>query len=92
LKPKHIRMYTRIECEDSTAARDFLRERGVPFDEVDIDKNPEAVAFVMSVNEGKQRTPTFDVEGHTFHCSPFDRQKLVRELGLQGIALVEKTG
>jgi glutaredoxin len=85
-------MYTRIECEDSTAARDFLRERGVPFDEVDIDKNPEAVAFVMSVNEGKQRTPTFDVEGHTFHCSPFDRQKLVRELGLQGIALVEKTG
>jgi glutaredoxin len=85
-------MYIRIECEDSTAARDFLRERGVPFDEVDIDKNPEAVAFVMSVNEGKQRTPTFDVEGHTFHCSPFDRQKLVRELGLQGIALVEKTG
>jgi glutaredoxin len=85
-------MYTRIECEDSTAARDFLRERGVPFDEVDIDKNPQALAFVMSVNEGKQRTPTFDVEGHTFHCSPFDRQKLVRELGLQGIALVEKTG
>jgi mycoredoxin len=85
-------MYTRIECEDSTAARDFLRERGIPFDEVDIDNNPEAVAFVMSVNEGKQRTPTFDVEGHTFHCSPFDHQKLVRELGLQGIALVEKTG
>jgi glutaredoxin len=76
-------MYTRVDCEDSSAARDFLRNQGVRFLEVDVDKNPEALAFVMSVNESKQRTPTFDVDGHTFHCSPFDRQKLVRELGLQ---------
>ena len=83
-------MYTRVGCEDSSAARDFLRERGVRFGEVDIDKNPEALAFVMSVNEGKQRTPTFDVDGHIFHCSPFDRQKLVRELGLQRTVLARK--
>jgi glutaredoxin len=85
-------MYTRVECEDSNAARDFLQERGVPFEQVTIDKNPQALAFVMSVNEGKQRTPTFDVEGHTFHCSPFDARNLIRDLGLQGIVLVEKTG
>ena len=76
-------MYTRVGCEDSSAARDFLREQGVRFEEVDIDKNPAALAFVMSVNEGKQRTPTFEVDGHTFHGSPFDPRKLVRELGLQ---------
>jgi glutaredoxin len=76
-------MYTRAGCEDSSAARDFLRERGVRFEEVDVDENPEALAFVMSVNQGKQRTPTFDVDGHTFHCSPFDPRKLVREIGLQ---------
>jgi glutaredoxin len=75
-------MYTRVGCEDSSAARDFLREQGVRFEEVDIDKNPEALAFVMSVNEGKQRTPTFDVDGHRFHCSPFDPRKVARELGL----------
>ena len=85
-------MYTRVGCEDSSAARDFLRESGIPFDELDIDKNPEALAFVRSVNEGKQRTPTFDVDGHTFHCSPFDRQKLVRELGLQRTAFGRKGG
>ena len=79
-------MYTRVGCEDSSAARDFLREQGVHFEEVDIDQNSETLAFVMTVNEGKQRTPTFDVDGHTFHCSPFDRQKLVRELGLQRAA------
>jgi glutaredoxin len=83
LKPKHVRMYTRVGCEDSSAARDFLREQGVPFEEVDIDKNPETLAFVMVVNDGKQRTPTFNVDGHTFHCSPFDPRKLVRELRLE---------
>jgi glutaredoxin len=76
-----VQMYTRVGCEDSSAARDFLRERGVPFAEVDIDKDPAALRFVTRVNEGKQRTPTFDVDGHTFHCSPFDPQKLIRELG-----------
>ena len=80
MKRKRLRMYTRVGCEDSSAARDFLRERGIPFEEVDIDKNPEALAFVTSVNEGKQRIPTFDVDGHTFHCSPFDSQKIIREL------------
>jgi glutaredoxin len=87
LEPKHVRMYTRVGCEDSRATRDFLRERGVRFEEVDIDKNPEALAFVMSVNRGKQRTPTFDIDGHTFHCSPFDPRKLVRELVLRRILL-----
>ena len=82
MKPKHVRMYIRIGCEDSDAAREFLQEHRVRFEEVDIDKNPEALAFVMSVNEGKQRTPTFDVDGRTFHCSHFDPQKLARELGL----------
>lgn len=78
-------MYTRVGCDDSSAARDFLRERGVPSAEVDIDKNPEALRFVMRVNEEKQRTPTFD--GQTFHCSRFDPQELVRELGLHRTAI-----
>src|ERR1039458_1276514 len=66
LNPKHVRMYSRAGCEDSSAARSFLLEQGVPCEEVDLNKNPKALAFVMSVNEGKQRTPTFDVDGHTF--------------------------
>ena len=82
MKPEHIRMYTRVGCEDSNAARDFLEAQGVRFEEVDIDTNPVALEFVMRVNEGKQRTPTFEADGHTFHCSHFDPRKLARELGL----------
>src|SRR5579875_2550152 len=52
------------------------------FEEVDIGKNREALEFVMSVNEGKQRTPTFNMDGRAFHCSQFEPRKLARELGL----------
>ncbi|MGH9453063.1 MAG: glutaredoxin family protein, partial [Terriglobia bacterium] len=79
---KRIRMYTRAGCEDSDAARKFLKQNKIPFEELDIDQSRKALQFVESVNEGKQRTPTFDVGGRTFHCSHFDPQKLARELAL----------
>ncbi len=83
---KRVLMYTRPGCEDSDAAREFLKQRHIRFDEVNIEKSREALEFVMSVNDGKQRTPTFDVDGKTFHCSPFDSQKLARELGVPDVA------
>lgn len=55
---KHIVIYTRHGCEDSDAAREFLEQLHLPFEEQDVDENSEALRFVMSVNEGKKRTPT----------------------------------
>lgn len=78
-----IRIYTRCWCEDSAAAKDFLKRHNLPFEEIDIEKDAQAREFVMRVNEGKQRTPTLEVDGRVFHLSPFDEQKLRRELGLK---------
>jgi glutaredoxin len=80
-----IVMYTRPGCEDSDAAREFLKQRGIPFVEVNIDEDPAALKFVMSVNEGKERTPTFKIRARTFHCSQFDPRKLAHELGLRAV-------
>lgn len=90
MTPKHVVMYTRVGCEDSDAAREFLKRRHIPFEEIDIDKNREASEFVISVNAGKRRTPTFDVDGRTFHCSQFDPRKLARELGLPDAARTKR--
>ncbi len=78
-----IRIYTRSWCEDSSEAKKFLKDHSLPFEEVDIEADPQAREFVMRVNEGKQRTPTFEADGRIFHCSPFEAQKLMRELGLK---------
>lgn len=82
MTPKHITMYARPECEDSDAAREFLRRLRLPFEERNIEEDPEARRFVAGVNEGKERTPTFKVDCRVFPCSPFDPQTLARHLGL----------
>ena len=78
-----IRMYATSWCGDCRNAREFLRKRQLPFEEIDIDKHPEAADFVKRANNGKRKVPTFDVAGRIFHCSPFDAAKMISELGLQ---------
>ena len=77
-----IRVYTTSWCTDCRRAKQFLRERQLSFEEIDIDAHPEAAEFVKTVNSGKRKVPTFDVDGRVFDCSPFDAEKLTRELGL----------
>lgn len=78
-----IRMYTTSWCYDCRRAKQFLRVRRMPFDEIDIDTDAEAAAFVEKANGGKRIVPTFDVGGRVFHCSPFDAEKLVSDLGIE---------
>jgi mycoredoxin len=77
-----IRMYTTKFCGDCYRAKWFLTERNVSFEEINIEKMPDAADFVLRANNGKRRVPTFEVDGRTFHCSPYDPDKLSRELGL----------
>ncbi len=78
-----IRIYTRSWCEDSTAAKEFLSRHGLDFEEIDIEASPQASSYVESVNQGKRRTPTFEVDGHAFHVSPFDAGKLAKALNVK---------
>jgi glutaredoxin len=77
-----IRMYSAWWCPDCRYARDFLRERQLPFEEIDIEAHPEAADFVRRANSGRRKVPTFDVGGRVFNCSPYDAKKLARELGV----------
>jgi len=77
-----IRVYCTSWCPDCRQAREFMRARQLPFEEVDIDAHPEAAEFVQRANGGRRKVPTFDIGGRIFHCSPFDAEKLSRELGI----------
>ncbi len=75
-----ITVYTTPWCGDCRRAKQFLRECGVTFREVDIEQTPEAEELVLRVNEGRCRVPTFEVSGRYFACSPFDPYQLSEEL------------
>lgn len=79
---KSIKMYTTTWCGDCRNAKRFLNEQGLVFDEVNIEEEEGAAEYVMKINNGKRKVPTFEVDGRTFNLSPYDERKLRTELGL----------
>jgi len=75
-----ITMYGTPWCPDCRRAKSFLRERGVAFEEVDINSDPDAEEIVIRVNHGKRKVPTLKVGERYFACSPFNAQQLANEL------------
>lgn len=77
-----IKMYTTEWCSDCRRAKRFLNERGVAYQEIDIEHIDGAAEHVMKINDGKRKVPTFEVNGRAFNLSPYDERKLRAELGL----------
>lgn len=75
-----ITMYTTFWCGDCRRTKTFLKERGIKFREVDIDRSPEGEELVRRVNDGRRIVPTLEVDGRYFSNSPFDPYKLAEEL------------
>ncbi|HKV04096.1 MAG TPA: glutaredoxin family protein [Candidatus Acidoferrales bacterium] len=75
-----VTIYGSPWCGDCRRAKQFLRERGVKFREVNIDETQAAEDLVLRVNNGLRKIPTIEVEGRYFSCSPFDPYRLSSEL------------
>ncbi|MCA1634449.1 MAG: NrdH-redoxin [Acidobacteria bacterium] len=78
----NIKMYTTTWCGDCRSAKRFMRERGISYEEINIEEQEGAAEYVMSINGGKRKVPTFEVDGRAFDLSPYDERKLRDELGL----------
>ena len=82
-------MYTTTWCVDCRRAKWFLKAQEVPFEEINIEQDRDGAAFVSRVNDGRHRVPTFELGDKVFHCSPYNAEKLARELGLREHASVD---
>jgi mycoredoxin len=81
---KRIVMYTTPWCGDCRAAKKFLAARGIPYEEVDIDQNPDAARVVIRLNDGMRMVPTLDVEGTIVSGDRFDAARFERDLRAAG--------
>jgi glutaredoxin len=75
-----ITVYGTSWCVDCRRAKQFLKERGVSFTEVNVDEDPEAEELIMKVNEGRRKVPTIKVGDRYFASSPFDPYQISSEL------------
>jgi mycoredoxin len=78
----NLRIYTTTWCADCHRAKSFLKLKRIAYEEVNIEEAPGAADFVIRANQGKRKVPTFEMNGRTFNCSPYDPEKLSLELGL----------
>ena len=77
-----ITIYSTTWCPDCRRAKNFLKERGVSFVEINIEDDPDAEDLVLKVNQGRCKVPTIQVGDRYFACSPFSAQKLASELDI----------
>jgi mycoredoxin len=80
-----LKMYTTTWCPDCVAAKNVLRQRQVHFEEVNIERDPQAAEFVMSVNGGRRSVPTLVLNGDVVSLSRFSRGKLDSWLDKHGL-------
>ncbi len=55
---EQIKIYGTKWCGDTKRALRILDERGVPYDWIDIDKNPQGEKLVKETNHGNRSVPT----------------------------------
>ena len=86
--PVDCRRRTRSACTRppgaaiAESAKEFLRARGVAYEEIDIDEDLDAEEIVLRVNDGRRKVPTIQYGDRYFACSPFDPKQLATELNL----------
>ena len=81
---KKIVIYTTPWCRDCKAAKRFLEERGIAYEEVDIEQRPEAAEIVMRLNDGMRKVPTLDLEGIIVSGDKFNAARFEKELRAAG--------
>jgi mycoredoxin len=60
---KKIIMYTTSWCGDCRRLKNELKERNIPYEERDIEKNENDYKTMLGYTNGKRVIPTIDIEG-----------------------------
>lgn len=79
-----VRVYGADWCEDTQATLYNLDSLGVQYEYVDVERDPQAQAWVRQQCQGKQKTPTLDIQGQVL-VEPDEREL---ELALRGRGLM----
>lgn len=72
-----LTVYSTTWCGPCKRLKSQLTREGISFTEVDIERDPDAATFVMSVNGGNQVVPTVVIEtpnGRVVRTNPSARE------------------
>lgn len=74
-----LTVYSATWCPDCLVAIRFLDEKGLNYNLVDIDQNPDAVDIIIAA-KGKRVVPTLEYKGRFMDGNRFNREKFEKDL------------
>lgn len=83
-----IKVYSTVWCPDCKRAKKFLAEHRIPYENIDIEQDSEAMAFVEKINKGMHVIPTIVFPDGSILVEPSNAQ-LAEKLGMQTKASLE---
>jgi glutaredoxin 3 len=75
-----VKIYTTPTCPFCFLAKEYLKEKGIEFEEVDVSKN-EAAAMEMIQKSGQMGVPVIEIDGQI--VVGFDKEKIDELLKLK---------
>lgn len=80
-KPKHqIKIYTTPNCPYCYTLKEFLKEREIAFEEIDVSQD-EQKREEMVQKAGRMEVPVLDIDGKI--VIGFDREKIINLLNIK---------
>ena len=79
-----LTIYTTTSCGDCRLAKAVLDRAGVDYEEINIDRDPDAVATVLAINGGYTTVPTILLPSGRVLVEP-SRRQLLEALDLEQI-------
>jgi mycoredoxin len=77
-----LKIYTTTSCGDCRMTKAVLDRAGVDYEEIDLDREPDAVATVLAINGGYTTVPTILFPSGQVLVEP-SRQQLLEALDLE---------
>ncbi len=76
---KLVKVYSTSTCPYCAMAKAFLKEKNIPFEDVDVGANPEA-ANEMIEKSGQMGVPVIEIDGKII--VGFNKEAISQELGI----------
>ena len=75
-----VKIYSTLMCPYCTTLKEFLKERGVEFEEIDVSQDEKAMKEMVE-KTGQMGVPVMDIDGEI--VIGFDRGKIIKLLKLE---------
>ena len=75
-----IKIYSTLMCPYCTTLKEFLKEREVEFEEIDVSQDEKAMKEMVE-KTGQMGVPVMEIEGEI--VIGFDREKIIKLLKLE---------